>query len=159
MSDARPTDTPLTDALAASMPDETRSAVAAWDAARLEAELERTPALRGKVSAPVHSVRNLLGAWERFVRLMAAGWPPEGWYSLSAYRELLDERDLLDTALSELPSAAAAALTPLLEQLDAVYFAHTEPDPEETLRPWLGAPASTAPTDRRSRRPRHAPSW
>jgi len=139
------------------MPAAHREGIDARDAARLETELARTPALRGRITAPVHSLRNLVGDWERFVRLMRSEWQPGGHYPISAYPEVLESRDLLDEALDQLPDEARRHVGALVRQLDEVFDTCTEPDPDGRLRPWVRPPADRPGTGRWSRRPRVTP--
>ncbi|AUG76436.1 hypothetical protein CFP65_1546 [Kitasatospora sp. MMS16-BH015] len=148
---------PLTEAWSSALDDRGREAVARWDAARLETELRQTPALRGRVTEPVHSVRRLLSDWEDFVRRMESGWPPDGSFSISAYPNVLEDRDLLDEVVAALPEETGRPIGRLLDQLDALFEANTVPDPEGTLRPWVRPPAGRTPSERWNRRPRVTP--
>ncbi|MBL7262076.1 hypothetical protein [Paractinoplanes lichenicola] len=64
-----------------------------------------------------------LGGWESVVSRLAQGWPPDGWYPADYYREDLQIRDELTTAVEALPEAARA-----LGEVDARFVELTEDD-------------------------------
>ncbi|WP_250000315.1 hypothetical protein [Actinoplanes sp. M2I2] len=51
----------------------------------------------------VQQVIRLIGAWESMVDRFGAGWPPDGWYPEAYYREDLETRDKLTTAIGAVP--------------------------------------------------------
>jgi hypothetical protein len=103
------------------------------------------------------TVMNALGAWEGMVSRLSDGWPPDGWYPLEYYRQDLETRDDLETAMGALPEAARAEVAQALAEIDRRFAAATEDDGGEALSagspgwwwrrvpnpaPWHNAPAS-----------------
>ncbi|SED38979.1 hypothetical protein SAMN05216483_3737 [Streptomyces sp. 2131.1] len=75
-----------------------------------------------------------LVVWERVIRQMESGWAPSGWYPADLYRERLEARDALAERAGELPAVVAARLGEVLRELDAIFVAGTEDDPDGSLR-------------------------
>ncbi|MFK0258337.1 hypothetical protein [Streptomyces sp. NPDC090445] len=69
--------------------------------------------------SPAGEVRMLLWGWEALVSRMAAGWPPSRWYGADMYREDLQNRDRLDSALQALAADDRERAAGALAELDA----------------------------------------
>lgn len=69
--------------------------------------------------------RTRLGAWESLTARMASGWPPDGWYPAEYYRQDLETRDELATAVEALPPAVAGRFGAALARVDDAFRAST----------------------------------
>ncbi|WP_030943729.1 hypothetical protein [Streptomyces sp. NRRL S-646] len=92
---------------------------------------------------PIWRASNSLGAWEKLVRQMEAGWAPSGWYPPALFRQRLESRDKLEHVHRQLPENASALLQNALEPLDALFTQLTVEDPG-LLRKELTGPEDTA---------------
>ncbi|MEY9967617.1 hypothetical protein ABIA33_005690 [Streptacidiphilus sp. MAP12-16] len=108
--------------------------VAAELAVRLSARRESVPA-DGRESVPEieRYVRTRLGAWEALAARMKSNWPPDGWYPVDYYREDLETRDELESAISGLDDGAAEMLREALGKVDGVFRDSTLEDGGATL--------------------------
>ncbi len=82
---------------------------------------------------------------------------PSGTYPISAYPNALETRDLLEDAVESISVEAKEAVRPLLESLDAIFYAHTVPDEEGELRPWVRPPSEGNARGWWRRKPRVSP--
>ncbi|WP_106127631.1 hypothetical protein [Pseudosporangium ferrugineum] len=74
-----------------------------------------------------------LGAWEGMVNRLVEGWPPDGWYPATYYREDLGTRD-------ELADVADAELVPALAEVDRRFREATVDDGGQALAAATGRP-------------------
>ncbi|GKQ37610.1 hypothetical protein [Streptomyces sp. A012304] len=71
----------------------------------------------------------LVRNWERLCSRLRTGWPPEGWYSATLYREDLEFRSRLDTEMEALPPEVdKSTLQEVVEKLDFIYRNSTSDD-------------------------------
>ncbi|MEU1704759.1 hypothetical protein ABZ478_05070 [Streptomyces sp. NPDC005706] len=77
---------------------------------------------------------NRLGAWEKLIRQMEAGWAPSGWYPSDLYLERLEARDELVQASDRLPEAVTALLGNALAPLDTLFTQMTVEDTDQLCR-------------------------
>ncbi|HEX6497767.1 MAG TPA: hypothetical protein VF054_01895 [Micromonosporaceae bacterium] len=84
--------------------------------------------------------RTRLGAWESLTARMASGWPPDGWYPAEYYREDLETRDQLATAVEALLPGLADPFGAALARVDDAFRASTREvgDPDQVAEA-LGA--------------------
>ncbi|MFE2945010.1 hypothetical protein ACFXKG_39165 [Streptomyces sp. NPDC059255] len=82
---------------------------------------------------PANRAREELMLWERLVRRMAGDWAPTGRYPLESYVQDLGTRDHLDVRLTTAPAELREPLARAVEELDAVFLAHTVGDCGELL--------------------------
>ncbi|MFC9427515.1 hypothetical protein [Streptomyces sp. NPDC056987] len=82
---------------------------------------------------PANRAREWLLLWERLVRRMAGDWAPTGRYPLESYVQDLGTRDHLDVRLTTAPAELREPLARAVEELDAVFLAHTVGDRGELL--------------------------
>lgn len=59
---------------------------------------------------------------------MKANWPPDGWYPVDYYREDLETRDELESAISSLDDEAAELLREALNKVDSAFRDSTVED-------------------------------
>ncbi|MEE6263810.1 hypothetical protein [Plantactinospora sonchi] len=81
---------------------------------------------------------NRLSAWEGLVARMAAGWPPDGWYPATHYREDLELRDELVEAGPEVPEPVRAPFATALGEVDRRFETLTGDDGGGALAAELG---------------------
>lgn len=101
--------------------------------------------------APDSGAVTFLDGWERFVRRMAADWPPAGQYLPELYDEALRDRDLFEAALAA--GGGPETITAAMASLDEIFRTHTVEDGGAALR----AAGIRGDGPRRTRRPRLLP--
>lgn len=93
------------------------------------------PAEEGK--AAWHACTRL-GAWEGMVARLTAGWPPDGWYPATYYREDLEYRDELVGVEPALPEPGREPFATALAEVDRRFTALTMDDGGSGLAAELG---------------------
>lgn len=81
----------------------------------------------GDIGSPNREVGMRLGAWEQFVRTLADGWAPAGWYPADMYAECLVVRDELEVLGRQLPRRAAELLVAAVATVDREFVELTVP--------------------------------
>jgi hypothetical protein len=71
-----------------------------------------------------------LGAWETVTVRMRSGWPPDGWYPVTYYRDDLAIRDELAADANRLPPEVTGRFAGALAQVDEAFRSGTQDDPD-----------------------------
>ncbi|MFF9602786.1 hypothetical protein ACF1GY_10935 [Streptomyces sp. NPDC014684] len=95
---------------------------------RLFPEEAKTP------GTPHWYASNRLGAWEKLVLQMEAGWAPGGWFPSDLYLERLEARDELDEVSDRLPESVTSLLGNALAPLDTLFTRMTVADTDQVCR-------------------------
>lgn len=81
-----------------------------------------TDSLRSTGSTDIPAmIGGLLANWERLCVRIRSDWPPSGWYSADLFREDLEFRDQLESALREVPENERKSVETGMRELDASY--------------------------------------
>jgi hypothetical protein len=64
---------------------------------------------------------------------LTEGWPPDGWYPAKYYREDLETRDELESAVDALPEPTRDEVTQALSEVDRRFAEATEDDGGQAL--------------------------
>ncbi|MGE7390411.1 hypothetical protein ACQKM2_33525 [Streptomyces sp. NPDC004126] len=83
--------------------------------------------------SPAGEARTLVWLWEAALSRMATGWPPAGWYGADMYREDLENRDRLSTAIEGLAGDERASVAAAVVSLDTVFREQTTEDGGQAL--------------------------
>jgi hypothetical protein len=67
-----------------------------------------------------------LAVWESLTVRMAGGWPPDGWYPAEFYREDLESRTELDSAVRRLPDPIHELFIAALHRVDETFRTLTQ---------------------------------
>lgn len=76
----------------------------------------------------VWGLLNKLTAWESMTMRMDSGWPPDGWYPVGFYRQVLEFRDELAAVSDDPPLEARAAFISALAKIDRKFIENTRLD-------------------------------
>ncbi|MFG3010070.1 hypothetical protein ACGFZB_06370 [Streptomyces cinerochromogenes] len=99
----------------------------------------------GTLGSPAWTASDRLGAWEKLVRHMEAGWAPSGWFPPDLYCERLEVRDELEQVCTQLPKDATVLLRNSLGSLDALFAELTVDDTGGLLRKELLPACAASP--------------
>lgn len=83
---------------------------------------------------PLWCASNRLGAWEKLIGQMGAGWAPGGWFPSDLYVERLGARDELDEVGDRLPKSVTALLGNALAPLETLFTRMTVEDTDQVCR-------------------------
>ncbi|MFF4015358.1 hypothetical protein [Streptomyces sp. NPDC001843] len=109
-------------------------------AAAFSAHVQRMYPEEGRAPGTPHwYAGNRLGAWEKLVRQMEAGWAPSGWFPPDLYVERLDARDELEQVSEQLPETVVALLQNALGPLDTLFAQMTVEDTDLLCKQLAGA--------------------
>ena len=127
------------------------------DKKRLELESSRVaPCIAARMTAPMHSVANMLREWEELVNAMGHDWETVD-YLIDDYVYALNVRAALGEALNHLQSNPPKPLIEALSTLDRRFLDQTiqeNPRGAGAIEPYLMPMADRAPNWLWNRRPR-----
>lgn len=130
------------------------------DNERLEFERRsKAPEVAARMTAPVHSVGNMLREWERLVNAVESDWKAVDYFLVDDYVHALEVRHLLEETVKKM-SDGFQSLKAALDALDRRFIAHTIQQGDGgagELAPWLRTQVARAPEWLWDRRPRVLP--
>jgi hypothetical protein len=154
-------ETPVVDQAFNGLSETEKTEVAERDDERLAFERRgKAPNVAAKMTAPVHSVGNMLREWERLVNAMESDWSAVDYFLVDDYVHALEVRHLLDETFKSVPDGFHS-LREALAALDRRFIAQTIQQGDGggagELEPWVRAHAARAPEWLWNRRPRVLP--